>query len=191
MNIAYAVNPHIVRGLDYYTRTVFEFVSNSIGAQGTVCGGGRYDGLVEELGGPHIPALGFGMGLERLLLLMHNQGIAFPQRDPCTLYIAAMGEKASFEASAIANSLRGADLSVETDACARSLKAQMKYAGRIGAQYTLVLGDNELEKGVYTVKNMQTGETQDVAAEDFADEFIEIAFRAMQQELEAMFGLEE
>ncbi len=191
MMIPYTVNPRIVRGLDYYTRTVFEFVSHSIGAQGTVCGGGRYDGLVEELGGPHTPALGFGMGLERLLMMMRSQGVAFPQRDPCALYIAAMGEKAALEASAIAYALRGADLTVETDACARSLKAQMKYAGKIGAQYTVVLGDNELEKGVYTVKNMQTGETQDVPADDFVEEFIEIAFRAMQRELEAMYGLEE
>lgn len=191
MGIPYTVNPRIVRGLDYYTRTVFEFVSHSIGAQGTVCGGGRYDGLVEELGGPHIPSLGFGLGIERLLLLMHSRNIEFPQPDPCTLYIAAMGEKAALEASSIAKSLRGADLTVETDGCGRSLKAQMKYAGKLGALYTVVLGDNELEKGVYTVKNMQTGETQDVPADDFVEEFIEIAFLSMRQDLQAMFGLEE
>ena len=122
---------------------------------------------------------------------MHSRNIEFPQPDPCTLYIAAMGEKAALEASSIAKSLRGADLTVETDGCGRSLKAQMKYAGKLGALYTVVLGDNELEKGVYTVKNMQTGETQDVPADDFVEEFIEIAFLSMRQDLQAMFGLEE
>ena len=191
MNIPYSINPKIVRGLDYYTRTVFEFVSTDIGAQGTVCGGGRYDGLVEELGGPHIPSLGFGLGIERLLLTMHAQGVTFPQPDGCLLYIAPMGERAALEASAIANELRLADFTVAYDLCGRSLKAQMKYAGKLGAQYTLVLGDNELDKEVYAVKNMQTGEVTEISADEFTEEFIGMALASLQDEWKAAFGLEE
>ena len=191
MNIPYTINPHIVRGLDYYTRTVFEFVSTDIGAQGTVCGGGRYDGLVEELGGPHTPSLGFALGIERLLLTMHAQKIEFPQPDGCLLYIAPMGERAALEASAIADELRSADLTVAYDLCGRSLKAQMKYAGKLGAQYTLVLGDNELDNELYAVKHMQSGEVTEIPADDFTEEFIEMAFASMRDEWEAAFGLEE
>ncbi len=191
MNIPYSVNPHIVRGLDYYTRTVFEFVSNNIGAQGTVCGGGRYDGLLEELGGPHVPSLGFALGIERLLLVMRNQGIEFPQPDPCMLYIATMGERAALEAASIAQSLRASDFPVEIDTCGRSLKAQMKYAGKLGAQYTVVLGDNELDAGVYTLKDMQTGEEKQIAADEFIETFVETAILAMEADLKEMFGLEE
>ena len=191
MNVPYAVNPRIVRGLDYYTRTVFEFVSDSIGAQGMVCGGGRYDGLAEELGGPHVPSLGFALGIERLLLVMHSQGIEFPQPDPCMLYIAAMGERAACEAASIAQSLRASDFPVEIDTCGRSLKAQMKYAGKLGAQYTVVLGDNELDAGVYTLKNMQTGEEMQIAADEFIETFVETAILAMEADLKEMFGLEE
>ncbi len=191
MGIAYTVNPRIVRGLDYYTRTVFEFVSTDIGAQGTVCGGGRYDGLVEELGGTHVPSLGFALGIERLLLVMRGQGIEFPKPDPCMLYIATMGERAALEASSIAQSLRASDFPVEIDTCGRSLKAQMKYAGKLGAQYTVVLGDNEIDAGVYTLKNMQTGEEKQIAADDFIETFVETAILAMEADLKEMFGLEE
>ena len=191
MLIPYSINPRIVRGLDYYTRTVFEFVSNEIGAQGTVCGGGRYDGLVEELGGPHIPSLGFALGIERLLLVMHSQNIEFPQPDACMLYIATMGERAALEASSIAQSLRASDFPVELDTCGRSLKAQMKYAGKIGAQYTLVLGDNEIEKGVYALKEMASGEVTEIAADEFLETFIETAILGMESDLREMFGLEE
>ena len=191
MMIPYSINPHIVRGLDYYTRTVFEFVSDSIGAQGTVCGGGRYDGLVEELGGPHTPSLGFALGIERLLLVMHSQGLEFPQPDPCMLYIATMGERAALEASAITQKLRAADFRVEFDTCARSLKAQMKYAGKLGAQYTLVLGDDEIDRGVYTLKDMTSGETTQIAADEFLETFIETAILGMESDLKAMLGLEE
>ncbi len=191
MSIPYAVNPRIVRGLDYYTRTVFEFVSDSIGAQGTVCGGGRYDGLAEELGGPHVPSLGFALGIERLLLVMHSQGVEFPEPDPCMLYIASMGERAAREAAAIAQSLRGADFGVEIDTCGRSVKAQMKYAGKLGARYTVVLGDNELDAQVYTLKNMQTGESQQIPADDFIEAFIEIALLEIEAQFKEMYDLED
>ena len=180
MGIAYTVNPHIVRGLDYYTRTVFEFVSTGIGAQGTVCGGGRYDGLVEELGGPHIPSLSFGLGIERLLLTMVAEGAEFPEPDACMLYIAPMGARAAKEAAVIANDLRRSDFSVAYDLCGRSLKAQMKYAGKLGAMYTLVLGDNELDKGVYAVKDMDSGDVTELPAETFVEDFADMLILPMQ-----------
>ncbi len=172
MNIEYVVNPRIVRGLDYYTRTVFEFVSTQIGAQGTVCGGGRYDGLVEELGGQHVPSLGFGMGTGRLLMLLEAQGIELPKPSGCDLYIAPMGENASFEAAAIVADLRAGGISAQTDVVGRSLKAQMKYADKIGAKYTMVLGDDEVAQGKAKIKNMDSGETTEMELAEIADDFM-------------------
>ena len=177
MNIEYTVNPRIVRGLDYYTRTVFEFVSTQIGAQGTVCGGGRYDGLVEELGGPHIPSLGFGMGTGRLLMLLEAQGIELPKPSGCDLYIAPMGENASFEAAAIVADLRAGGISAQTDVVGRSLKAQMKYADKIGAKYTMVLGDDEIAGGKAKVKNMDSGESTEMELAEIADNFMAFLVR--------------
>lgn len=177
MNIEYVVNPRIVRGLDYYTRTVFEFVSTEIGAQGTVCGGGRYDGLLEELGGPHTPSLGFAMGTGRLLMLMQAQGIELPKPNGCDIYIAPMGEQASYEAAALTADLRAGGISAQTDVVGRSLKAQMKYADKIGAKYTAVLGDDEIAAGILKVKNMDSGETKELAVSDFADSFMEFMLR--------------
>ncbi len=170
-NIEFKVNPTIVRGLDYYTRTVFEFVSNDIGAQGTVCGGGRYDGLIEEMGGKPTPACGFGLGLERLLLLMDAQNTEFPERKMCDLFIGSMGENANIKASAIATDLRNEGLAAQFDTVGRSVKAQMKYADKIGALYTMVLGDSELESGKAVLKNMQTGDQTEIALDDFTDNF--------------------
>lgn len=177
MNISYVVNPRIVRGLDYYTRTVFEFVSTQIGAQGTVCGGGRYDGLVEELGGQHIPSLGFGMGTGRLLMLLEAQGIELPKPSGCDLYIAPMGENASYEAAAIVADLRAGGISAQTDVVGRSLKAQMKYADKIGAKYTMVLGDDEVAQGKAKIKNMDNGEATEMELADIADNFMEFLLR--------------
>ena len=177
MNIEYTVNPRIVRGLDSYTRTVFEFVSTQIGAQGTVCGGGRYDGLVEELGGPHIPSLGFGMGTGRLLMLLEAQGIELPKPSGCDLYIAPMGENASFEAAAIVADLRAGGISAQTDVVGRSLKAQMKYADKIGAKYTMVLGDDEIAGGKAKVKNMDSGESTEMELAEIADNFMAFLVR--------------
>lgn len=175
MGIDFTVNPTIVRGLDYYSRTVFEFVSTDIGAQGTVCGGGRYDGLVEEVGGNHTPALGFGMGIERLMLLMENQALPFPEDSKCELYIATMGEKASFEAAAMANALRREGMFVEFDVVGRSVKAQMKYANKIGAKFTVVIGDGELESRVIKLKNMESGEEQELSLDSFESDFLNIS----------------
>ena len=131
--VEYTVNPTIVRGLDYYTKTVFEFVTDFIGAQGTVCGGGRYDGLIEELGGKHLPSLGFAMGIERLLMLMDKQGIEIPKPSTCDLYVAVMGESASLRSFGIIKAVRSCGLIAETDIVGRGLRAQMKYADKIGA----------------------------------------------------------
>lgn len=164
--IAYALDPHIVRGLDYYTRTVFEFVSDALGAQAVVCGGGRYDGLIEELGGPHLPSLGFGMGLERLLLVLEAKEAQFPAEPRCEVYLASMGEAASRRCFAIAAKLRDGGVSVECDTVGRGLKAQMKYADKIHARFAIVIGDNELETGHARLKDMESGETSDIALDD-------------------------
>lgn len=186
MDIPFAINPTIVRGLDYYTKTVFEFVSTEIGAQGTVCGGGRYDGLIEEIGGAHTPALGFGLGLERLLLLMDSQGLPFPEKDKCNLYIASMGEKACLKAAQIATTLRTEGVYTEFDVVGRSVKAQMKYANKLGAKFTMVLGDSELEEGKVKLKNMETGDESELKLEGFEGDFMRISISESLKEFESM-----
>lgn len=171
--VEYTVNPTIVRGLDYYTKTVFEFVTDFIGAQGTVCGGGRYDGLIEELGGKHLPSLGFAMGIERLLMLMDKQGIEIPKPSTCDLYVAVMGESASLKSFEIIKAVRSCGLIAETDVVGRGLRAQMKYADKIGAKFSMVLGDNEIEQGKAVIKNMSSGEQTEIVLDDtFADKFM-------------------
>ena len=160
------MDPRIVRGLDYYTRTVFEFISDALGAQSTVCGGGRYDGLIEELGGAHVPSLGFGMGLERLLMVMEAKGVSFPETPVCEVYFASMGEAAARRCFTLTTKLRQGGVAAECDTVGRSLKAQMKYADKIGARYTLAVGDDELASGTARLKDMATGETEDVTLDD-------------------------
>ncbi|MCM1545388.1 MAG: histidine--tRNA ligase [Ruminococcus sp.] len=186
MDIAFEVNPSIVRGLDYYTRTVFEFVSTEIGAQGTVCGGGRYDGLVEEIGGPHTPALGFGMGLERLMLLIEKQGLPYPEVDKCDIYIASMGDNALTEAARLAASLRNDGIHAEFDVVGRSVKAQMKYANKLGAKFTMVLGDSELESKNVKLKNMQTGEETEMSLDSFEGDFMRLSISESLKSFEDM-----
>lgn len=171
--VEYTINPTIVRGLDYYTKTVFEFVTDFIGAQGTVCGGGRYDGLIEELGGKHLPSLGFAMGIERLLMLMDKQGIEIPKPSTCDLYVAVMGESASLKSFEIIKAVRSCGLIAETDVVGRGLRAQMKYADKIGAKFSMVLGDNEIEQGKAVIKNMSSGEQTEIVLDDtFAEKFM-------------------
>lgn len=171
--VEYQVNPTIVRGLDYYSRTVFEFVSSDLGAQSTVCGGGRYDGLVEEMGGKPTGGLGFGLGMERLLLLLEAQGIQLPEPERCEVYLASMGQEALSKAFALSNQLRECGVMAECDLCARGLKAQMKYANKIGASYTMVLGEEELSSGKAELKNMKTGEKKKISiGENFIDDYI-------------------
>ncbi len=165
-SIPFELDTRIVRGLDYYTRTVFEFVSDALGAQAVVCGGGRYDGLIEELGGAHTPSLGFGMGLERLLLVMDAIGAPFPEETRPELYLAPMGQAAVARCFAIADGLRQGGVAVETDLCGRGLKAQMKYADKIGARYVIVVGDNELNTGRAQLKDMENGTSEEIGLDD-------------------------
>ena len=165
MGIAYEINPRIVRGLDYYVRTVFEFVSEKIGAQGTVCGGGRYDGLIGSLGGNDLPGIGFGMGLERLLMLV---GDTLTPPAPPAVYLIALSPAASLRANALVRALRERGIYADCDVMGRALKAQMKYADKTGAKAVCVLGDDELASGQATLKWMETGATQTVALNDLA-----------------------
>ena len=182
-SIEFTVNPQIVRGLDYYTKTVFEFVSNSIGAQGTVCGGGRYDGLIEELGGQKTPSLGFGLGLERLMLLMEAQGCEYPEDARPDLFIAALGEKATLKAIDIAKDMRAEGYSCLYDLNSRSLRAQMKYADKLNAKYTIVIGDSEVEEGVAKLKDMQTGEETEIALATFVSGYYSITLASQLDDL--------
>ena len=180
LNIKYSVDPKIVRGLDYYTKTVFEFVTTDIGAQGTICGGGRYDGLIEQLGGQKTPALGLAMGLERLILTMENQGASFEEEMKCSLYIAPMDESVVPFSMKLVKSLRDEGFWVEYDPVGRGLKSQMKYSDKLGAAFTMVLGDNEVNSKSARLKNMATGEEISIALDDtFVQNFSNIAIGEM------------
>ncbi len=167
MGISYVVDPSIVRGLDYYTGAVFEFIAEGIGAQSTVCGGGRYDGLVESLGGPALSGIGFGMGITRLILAMKELGLDKIDIPTPDLYIAALGERATVAALAITERLRREGKYVECDIVGRSLKAQMKYANKIGAKYTLIIGDSEIDAGKAQLRNMSDGSQTEVDINSF------------------------
>ena len=177
--VEFVINPTIVRGLDYYTRTVFEFVSNDLGAQSTVCGGGRYDGLTEQMGGKPMAGLGFGLGMERLMLVLEAQKIQMPAPPTCEVYIASMGEAAGREAFRLVNELQHSGVAAACDLCARGLKAQMKYANKIGAAFTLVLGDNELAEKKAKMKNMKTGEETEISlGDDFMNDYLAVTVAA-------------
>ncbi|SNX55298.1 histidine--tRNA ligase [Thermoanaerobacterium sp. RBIITD] len=165
----FIVNPGIVRGLDYYTRTAFEIISNEIGAQGTVCGGGRYDGLVEECGGPSVPGVGFGMGIERLLISIENSGIKIPLPKRTDLFIGNIGDETKKYAFSLALKLRNLGFSVEIDNIGRSLKAQMKYANKLNVKYTVILGEDELKNKLVKLKNMDDGTEYEIALDEIAD----------------------
>lgn len=190
LGLAFEINPNIVRGLDYYTKTVFEFVSNDLGAQSTVCGGGRYDGLVSQMGGDQTPALGFGMGLERLLLVLKEQGVEIPAPEPCELYIGSMGEAANIKACSLAHKLRTEGFFVECDTMNRSVKAQMKYANKISARFSMILGDSELESGKATLKDMEGGEPREIEfdTEQLAQVLYDANLAKMTDELAEQMG---
>ncbi len=171
LGIAYTVDSSIVRGLDYYNRTVFEFVSGDIGAQGTVCGGGRYDGLTEQLGGAPCAGIGFAMGLERLMLLLGNK----TDRPVTQLYVAAVGERAKAYSAGLAHRLMKDGASVEYDVMNRSLKAQLKYADKIGARSCIVIGDSELDNKKAVLKNMKSGRQTEIPLDDITAAQIEEA----------------
>lgn len=161
----YEIDRRIVRGLDYYTRTVFEFVSDNVGTQGTICGGGRYDGLVEATGGPATPAIGFALGVERLLLELREQGIVLPQPDKSDIFIAIAGDF-SQTAAQLCHKLRQAGSMAETDLLGRSLKAQMKYAAKTGIRFVLVLGEDEIRTKSANLRCLADGSEQKISIED-------------------------
>ena len=155
--VEYKINPNIVRGLDYYTRTVFEFVSENIGAQGTVCGGGRYDGLIKELGGTDTPGIGFAVGIERILLLLENTGVEIENPNKVKIYFAPMGKAEAEKAFELVSILRANGIACDTDHMGRGIKAQFKYADKIGAEFVAVIGSDELNNGVVKIKKMADG----------------------------------
>ncbi|WP_455047700.1 histidine--tRNA ligase [Mogibacterium diversum] len=170
MGISYVVDPRIVRGLDYYTKTAFEFVTTKIGAQGTICGGGRYDHLVEEIGGPSIPGVGFGLGKERLLILMEQNDIVVDDPNIPDISVSFIGDKARLYALDLVHKLRAGGVSAIIDTLNRNLKGQMKYANKLNARYSVVIGENEIEKGIVTLKNMYSGEQKEISAIDITKE---------------------
>ena len=170
MGITFIVDPKIVRGLDYYTKTAFEFVTTKIGAQGTICGGGRYDHLVEEIGGPSIPGVGFGLGKERLLLLMGQNDIILDDPNVPDISISFIGDKARLYTLGLAHNLRVNGIAVAIDTLNRNLKGQMKYANKLAARYSVVIGDDEIERGVVTLMDMKSGEQKEINASDLTKE---------------------
>ena len=165
--VEFKVDPNIVRGLDYYNRTVFEFVSENIGAQGTVCGGGRYDGLIAQLGGSDVPGIGFAVGIERILMLLENTGVFIENPNKVEYYIAPMGEMESQKAFEIVCKLRQKGIVADFDHMNRSIKAQFKYADKIGAKKVIVIGSDELTNNCVKVKDMQSGEEQMLSLDSF------------------------
>lgn len=175
MEIDYVIDSSIVRGLDYYTKTVFEFICNDerMGAQSTICGGGRYDMLMEELGGTHLPACGFGMGVSRLLPTVN-----LPERaERSGIYIAPMGDDAALYAVCLTEKIRRAGIKAEMDTVGRSLKAQMKYANKIGAAYVIVLGDNEISSGKAELRDMSDSTSAEIMLDSVVDTIKNIADR--------------
>ncbi len=162
MNISYNVDATIVRGLDYYTKTVFEIVSKNKGSEGTICGGGRYDGLVAEIGGPEMAGVGFGMGLERLLLVLESIN-KLPENNECPdIFIANIGADADLFVQKLVFDLRQNGIAAERDYLERSVKAQMKFANKIDAKFSAVIGDDDIKNGKLNVKNMKTGESEEI-----------------------------
>ncbi len=167
--VEFKVDAGIVRGLDYYTKTVFEFVSNNIGAQGTVCGGGRYDKLISEFGGGEVAGIGFAAGIERLLLLLENTETEIPSDERVKIYLAPMGEKEAEKAFVLTNELRLAGVIAETDHAGRGIKSQFKYADKIGAEYVGVIGSDELRSGVVKLKRMSDGSEKTIAFDELVN----------------------
>ncbi len=186
MEVPYTINPRIVRGLDYYTKTVFEFVSDQIGAQSTICAGGRYDGLIEQLGGPALPGIGFAMGLERILMTMEACRAPFPQEKGCVVYIGSMGDAAGIKAAQLTQQLRKEGFWAECDTMDRSVKAQMKFANKLGARFSLILGDSELEQGAAKLKRMADGSVTEIrldAAPSEPDSLVKAVYDACLEEV--------
>ena len=170
--ISYIVDPTIVRGLDYYTKTAFEFITNSIGAQGTVCGGGRYDNLMEEIGDQSVPGVGFGLGIERLLLLMENTGIEIKEQEPMDVIIVTMGEDAKKKGIQISSELRNHGLAVEMDVMERNMKGQLKYADKKNIRYAVIIGEEEIKSGICKLKDMKNSTQEELSFELLAEKIL-------------------
>ena len=170
----FTLNPRLVRGLDYYTKTAFEVQYTPLGSQSAVAGGGRYDGLVEELDGPHTPAVGFAMGMERLLLALEKQGLLPEQQQEDSVFVVALGEMAQKEAFRITNTLRNAYVKAEMEGSGKSMKSQMKYANKINAKYVIIIGDNELAEGKVILKYMDTSEQETVSLAEITNRITEL-----------------
>ncbi len=169
MQIPYVVNPRLVRGLDYYTHTAFEYKAEGIGAIDTIGGGGRYNGLVEQIGGEDQPGIGFGIGLERTVLILENQKVQIPRSGGLDVFLVALGEQAEKVSSALLYQLRQSGLSAEKDYQGRKLKAQMKAADRQGARFAVIIGEDELSRGEAALKDLESGEQTVVRIDDIAD----------------------
>lgn len=161
LQLPYTIDKRIVRGLDYYTRTVFEFVSEHVGTQGTICGGGRYDGLIEAVGGPATPGIGFALGVERFLMELEARHVPLPNAPEPALFIAIAGDNED-TARVLCNRLRQNGIRCETDLLGRSLKAQMKYAGKSGARSVVVIGDDESASGIARLRDLRDGQEKEV-----------------------------
>lgn len=192
LEIPFTINERLVRGLDYYNRTVFEITSGELGAQNSVCGGGRYDGLIEQLGGPDLPAIGFGMGLERLIQTMIAQKVSIPGVDRPLLYLIPLGEEAKIACYALVKDLRHQGVAAQMDYTGRKLNKAMHDADRLGARFVAVIGEDEISSNTLTIKEMKTGETTSISTanlsrilqiEEESDKFI-----AMWIEMSKPFG---
>jgi len=162
LGIAYTLDPRLVRGFDYYTKTAFEFISSELGAQNAIGGGGRYDNLVQELGGPPTPAMGFGIGLERVMVTLDKMGVELPVSAGVTAFIVTMGDAAHRAAVRIVSDLRGQGIPADMDYTGRSLKAQMKTADKLGARYAVILGEDEIASGTATIRDMASSDQRTV-----------------------------
>lgn len=175
MNIPYEIDEKIVRGLDYYTKTVFEFVckSEKLGSQSTICGGGRYDNLIKECGGAKTGAVGFGMGIERVLMLMEEQGIQIEQQNRPLIYIGSMGEEGFIKAQQIAYNLRQKGIYAQYDIVRRSVKAQLKYADKINSKYVIIIGDDEIKTDKVNLKDMDKSEQKEICLSNLEKEILQ------------------
>ncbi|MFC4809046.1 histidine--tRNA ligase [Paenibacillus sp. GCM10023250] len=173
MNIPYLINPRLVRGLDYYTHTAFEYKAGGIGAIDTIGGGGRYNGLVADIGGPDQPGVGLGIGLERTVLLLESQGVQLDHLHRVDVYLVGLGEAAERETTRLLHGLRLRGIAAERDYQSRKMKAQLKSADRLQARFTAILGDDELDRGEIALKNMATGEQTFIALDALAEAILQ------------------
>lgn len=177
MNVKYTINPKIVRGLDYYSKTVFEFICELDGEKITICGGGRYDGLSKIMGGPDLPAIGLGMGIERILAVMERQEIEFQKPETIQVFIANADEKSREKAFELCESMRKSSIIAECNICERNLKSQMKYANKINAQFVLIVGEEEIKTKLANLKDMASGKEIKISlGEDFIKDFLNAQF---------------